>query len=276
MKPKINAIFHRDPDLEGIDLCRVVDSSHCFPKHFHDDFYIIGLIASGTCYCLEVEKKDAIAGPGGVTLLNPGQIHSGVPVDQTRLSYTVCHISVDAMTTLARDLGLYKGSPPEFTATILNDPLITALFKNLFHTLACSRDPLEKEALLVSAFHLLLSRHSCRHRSAPDRNLRHQTVIQARELLCRNLNQKLPLEEVAQSVGLSRYHFLRTFKRETGLSPHMYRTLKRVEAARKLLRSGLPSARVAQETGFTDQSHFANTFRRYFGATPKQYLSTTA
>ena len=45
---------------------------------------------------------------------------------------------------------------------------------------------------------------------------------------------------MARSVGLSRYHFLRTFKRETGLSPHMYRTLKRVEAARKLLLSGMP------------------------------------
>ncbi len=275
MKPKIDVIFHRDPDLEGIDLCRVVNSSHCFPKHFHDDLYVIGLIASGTCNCLEVEKREAIAGPGGLTLFNPGQIHSGVPVDQTRLSYSVCHISVEAMTSLAQDLDLCIDTPPEFTTTILNDPIITALFKNLFRTLAHSRDCLEKEALLVSAFHLLLSRYGCRLRSAPDRSRRHQTITQARSLLSRELNQKLTLEEVARSVGLSRYHFLRTFKRETGLSPHMYRTLNRVEAARKLLLNGLPAARVALETGFTDQSHFANTFRRYFGATPKQYLAAT-
>ena len=49
--------------MEGIDLCRVVNSSHCFPQHFHDDLYIVGLIASGTCNCLEVEKKEAVAGP---------------------------------------------------------------------------------------------------------------------------------------------------------------------------------------------------------------------
>ena len=40
--------------------------------------------------------------------------------------------------------------------------------------------------------------------------------------------------------------------------------------------SGMPPAQVALETGFSDQSHFANTFRRYMGATPKQYMAMTA
>ncbi len=134
---------------------------------------------------------------------------------------------------------------------------------------------MEKEALLVSAFHFLLSRHGKTDGSKPDKILRHQPVLRARDLLSQDLDRKLTLEDVALSVGLSRFHFLRTFKRETGLSPHLYRTLKRVEAARELLRKGMPAARVALETGFTDQSHFANTFRRYFGATPKQYLAMT-
>ncbi len=275
MKPKTNVIFYRDPDLKGIDVCQVCDSLHCFPEHFHDDSYIIGLIASGTCYCLGQKQKDAVAGPGGVTLLNPGQIHSGVPINQEQLSYTMCHITVDAMNFLARDLGLYRNVTPEFTAAILDDPRITALFRNLFRSLIHSRDSLEKEALLVSAFHFLLSRHSRPDGSKSNRILRHPPVVQARDLLSQNLDQKLTLEEVAQSVGLSRFHFLRTFKRETGLSPHLYRTLKRVEAAKTFLRKGMPAAQVALETGFTDQSHFANTFRRYFGATPKQYLAMT-
>ncbi len=225
----------RGMDLSGIDLCQVVNSSHCFPEHFHDDCYLIGLIESGNCHCLGTRQKDAIAGPGSVTLLNPGQIHSCIPINKAGLNYTMCYISLEAMGSLARDLGLYRNATPEFTAAILEEPLITAMFRNLFRTLIHSRDRLEKEALLVSVFHFVLSRHGLKDRTKQDRMLRHQPMSLARELLSQELDQKLTLEKVAQSVGLSRFHFQRTFKRETGLSPHLYRTLKRVEAARELL-----------------------------------------
>lgn len=269
MKPKTDVIFYRDPDMKGIDICRVENSSHSFPEHFHEDLYIISLITSGTCYCLGTGQKDSIAGPGGVTLLNPGQLHSGVPVDSDHLSYTNCYITLEAMNSL--DLGMCKTKAPEFTTAILADPLITALLDNLFRTLISSRDSLEKEVLIISAFHFIFSRYGGQKKSQPSQGLRHQPVIHAKELLSRELDRKLTLEEVAQNVGLSQFHFIRTFKRETGLSPHQYRTLKRLETARGLLDKRMPAAQIALETGFTDQSHFANTFRRYFGATPKQY-----
>ncbi len=269
MRPKTDVIFYRDPDMEGIDICRVNNTSHSFPDHFHDNLYIISLITSGACYCLGTGQKDSISGPGGVTLLNPGQIHSGVPLDNNHLSYTNCYITLEAMNAL--DLGMCKNTSPEFTAAILADPLITVLLENLFRTLISSRDSLEKEALTVSALHFIFSRYGGQKTSHHSQELRHQSVIHARKLLSRELDRKLTLKEVAQSVGLSRFHFIRTFKQETGLSPHQYRTLKQLETARRLLDKGMPAARIALETGFTDQSHFANTFRRYFGTTPRQY-----
>ncbi|WDP90046.1 MAG: AraC family transcriptional regulator [Desulfobacter sp.] len=273
MKPKTDVIYHRDPALPGIDICRAVNSRHRFPLHYHDDLYIISLVTSGTCYCLGEGQSEAVAGPGGITLLNPGQIHSGIPVNNGRIGYTNCYLSLPAMASLARGMGPAGSAAPEFTASVLRNPIVTALLQHLFATLLTSRDPLEKEALLVSACHFILSRYGRNNGNDRGNRLRHQPVIQARELLSGRLDQKLTLAEVAQNVGLSRYHFLRTFKRETGISPHLYRTLKRLEAAKGLLTGGMPPAQVALETGFTDQSHFSNTFRRYLGATPKQYLA---
>jgi AraC-like DNA-binding protein len=63
------------------------------------------------------------------------------------------------------------------------------------------------------------------------------------------------------------------FKRETGLPPHLFRTLRRIDRGKQLLRDGLPLAQAALAVGFSDQSHFTNTFRKYTGATPGQYLS---
>ncbi|WP_022664045.1 AraC family ligand binding domain-containing protein [Desulfospira joergensenii] len=75
MKPKTDVKFFRDPALSGIDIGRVTNSRHCFPEHFHDNQYVVTLIKSGTCQCLGRKQKAAVAGPGSITLLNPGQIH---------------------------------------------------------------------------------------------------------------------------------------------------------------------------------------------------------
>ena len=271
MKPKTDVIFHRDPALPGIDICRVTNSVHRFPVHYHDDLYIISLITSGACYCLDEGRSDAVAGQGNVALFNPGQIHSGIPVDNCRLDYINCYFSVPAMARLAGDISGH--TLPEFTAKVLNDPLVAALLANLFRTLFTSRDTLEKEALLQSAFHFILSRYGRTGGKPEGHGRRHPPVTRAREMLSENLDRKITLADIARAVGVSRYHFLRTFKRETGVSPHQYRTLKRLETSKQLLINGMPPARVALETGFTDQSHFSNTFRRYVGATPRQYLA---
>ncbi len=273
MKPKIDTIFYRDPALPGIELCRVNKSSHHFPEHFHDNLYLISLILSGHCYCLGQRRQNSASGPGCVTLLNPGQIHSGVPADNRPLDYAVCHINLNAMARLARELELNPNSPPEFSSTLLNDPLLSALLNNLFKTMFASRDSLEKEALMISACHFLFSRYGLESGSRKDPDFRHPPVIKARDILSSEFDRKISLKEVARSVGLSQYHFLRTFKRETGISPHLFRTLQRVEAAKSLLKRKTPPVQVALETGFTDQSHFSNTFRRYVGATPGQYFA---
>ena len=270
MKAKTDVIYYRDPGLPGIDICRVAQSRHHFPEHFHDDLYIVSLILSGHCYCLGKGRQDQVSGPGTVTLLNPGQIHTGAPADNSRLDYAVCHFSLEAMADLAHEADGH--SEVEFTAALVKDPLASKLLAHLFKTMMTSQDCLEKEALMVSAVHFILSRYSLKEKRGHGRFLRHHSVIRARQMLSESLDQKLGLEKVAKSVGLSRYHFLRTFKKETGLSPHLYRTLKRVEAAKPLLARGMPPSQVALETGFSDQSHFSNTFRRYVGATPKQYL----
>ena len=107
----------------------------------------------------------------------------------------------------------------------------------------------------------------------PVRRAGGRPIRQAMEYLAENLDQKMSLEAVARSAGLSRYHFLRIFKRETGLSPHLFRTLRRVDQAKKLLCNDTPLAETALMVGFSDQSHFTNTFRKYTGATPGQYIS---
>lgn len=87
-----------------------------------------------------------------------------------------------------------------------------------------------------------------------------------------NLEDPLRLEKLAQLAGISRYHFLRSFKTATGLTPLQYILVKRVERARQMLKDSKESiAEVAYATGFSSQSHLNRTFKRHFGLTPGAY-----
>jgi AraC family transcriptional regulator len=83
---------------------------------------------------------------------------------------------------------------------------------------------------------------------------------------------ELSLERMAAMAGLSPYHFLRTFERVTGVTPHQYVRRARLRDAAVRLRSG--DGRVidaAFDSGFRDLSSFNRAFRAEFGATPRSY-----
>ena len=81
------------------------------------------------------------------------------------------------------------------------------------------------------------------------------------------------MEQMAGVARLSVYHFARQFKHATGLPPHRYVILRRVERARELLqaRAELSLAEVAAEVGFSDQSQLTHHFKRLVGLTPGQF-----
>ena len=83
----------------------------------------------------------------------------------------------------------------------------------------------------------------------------------------------LTLGQLAAVAHLSVYYSARQFKATTGLPPHQYVILRRVERAKQLLQAGtdLSLAEVAQHAGFSDQSQFSHHFKRLVGVTPAQF-----
>ena len=93
------------------------------------------------------------------------------------------------------------------------------------------------------------------------------------EYIEEHLDAGLTVEHMAAVAHLSVYHFARQFKRATGLPPHQYVILRRVERTKQLLQAGtdLSLAEVAARVGFSDQSQFTHHFKRLVGVTPGQF-----
>ena len=64
-----------------------------------------------------------------------------------------------------------------------------------------------------------------------------------------------------------------SFTKQKGISPYSYLETIRIGKAKKFLEQGISPIEVALKTGFTDQSHFTNFFKKLIGLTPKQYMN---
>jgi len=127
-----------------------------------------------------------------------------------------------------------------------------------------------EQALAVA----LVNGHAVRHCAAPvyRGGLSPARLRRVTELVHAKIEEELTLHEMAQCAGLSTSHFLETFRKSTGESPHQFVLRQRVERAKEMLRDAeMRVLDVAVACGFKTQQHFARVFRQMCGASPTEY-----
>jgi len=91
-----------------------------------------------------------------------------------------------------------------------------------------------------------------------------------------HLDQALSLTTLAAVAQMSPTHFAHLFKHATGLAPHQYVSLCRIEHAKQLLaETDLPLTEIGSRVGCTDPSHFSALFRRHVAMPPNTYRHIT-
>ncbi|WP_027723382.1 helix-turn-helix domain-containing protein [Maridesulfovibrio zosterae] len=263
--------YLRPKEIEGLEIQEVINSNHSFPNHTHG-FHSVGVMESGGCYCRRPGAGSSFVRGGEIALFNPGLVHSGVLTNsETEITYRVFSFENPLIKKALQDLA-EKDGLPEFSSVVIEDKLTTGTLIQLGQVVSGQSSQLALDTALARAAAALLTRH-CDTTSKVPRTNEPAAVKQAREYLNENLSSKISLDELSKVAGLSRYHLLRVFRKNTGLPPHSYHLQQRLEHAKRLLRSGLSFAETALQSGFSDQSHFTNTFRKYTGATPSQYTN---
>lgn len=88
----------------------------------------------------------------------------------------------------------------------------------------------------------------------------------------KNLDKKIELSELSEMSCLSKDHFIRVFKKETGESPTNYIISRKLERAMLLLATeNSPVKSISFNLGFEDHSYFNRLFKSRIGITPQQY-----
>ncbi|WP_224965517.1 AraC family transcriptional regulator [Acinetobacter guillouiae] len=266
--------FWTDPQMPYVETRRACQSRICYRSHSHPTFSI-GAVDCGISRFNSYFASEEQIQTGSVVIIPAEVEHACNPLENQAWSYQMMHLDAHWVAQLFSELvkdieQLYPHHIPLLKPQILTNPHIYQAFTQLNQLLF---DPtisiLFKQQQLIEVLSEILlpnfeftllkqSDYFQKHLGAMIDDMNHS-------------KQMLSLEDLSQSLGISRYAIIRLFKNNFGLTPHAYQLNLKINIARKRLKSGEAIIQVAHDLGFTDQSHFHHMFKSHTGITPKQF-----
>jgi len=255
------------PWARPVDVIRSRYTTFEFPTHAHAEF-TIGEVLQGSELFTHLGKQ-VEAPTGWLIHLNPSEAHNG-RAGQDSWTYVSIYPDIEFLRLALPEL--FACGEPYFAAPVSHRPALQGRIASFIGRVFGGADDLALQSDLFEVLRDLiqpLSSHEAS--SARGQSERSAAIASVRDQLWDEYDRSLSLTELAESASMTPMTLLRSFREQVGCTPQIYRTARRLEVARALMRDGGELAAVAIECGFTDQSHFTNTFRRWSGMTPGQY-----
>lgn len=238
-----------------------------FPNHFHK-YYVIGFIENGSRY-LSCKNREYTIESGDLLLFNPGDNHTCEQIDDKALDYRCINIQPEIMRKAIQEI-TGRDYMPYFTTQVVFHSDLVKLLKELHLMIMQEETDFIKEEIFLFFLKQLVEEFT--EQGLSSQKLEQSAEVKAiLEFLDTNYMKHITLDDLSNLSGLSKYHLLRSFTKQKGITPYSYLETIRIDRAKKLLEKGVMPIDAALQTGFADQSHFSNFFKKFIGLTPSQY-----
>lgn len=254
------------PGVEAVEA----STRHTFARHTHEQFGI-GVIWQGA-HRSHSGRGMVEAGPGDMIMVNPGEVHDGMPIGDAGRSWRMLYFDPARIARASLDLSEGRTRQCEFPNPVVSDAAVAACFQQLYLlATAGAGSDLQREAMLLALLARVAEPGLVRSAGAQA-----GAIDRARSLIDDDPAAPVSLAELAEVAGLSRFQLLRAFSKATGLTPHAYLLQRRIHLARALIAQGKALADAAAASGFADQSHMTRMFVRQYGVSPRAYAAVVS
>jgi AraC-like DNA-binding protein len=267
--PKNEFSLWRPEHLFDIGFAAYSLSHHHFPRHFHDH-YVIEVVTEGgdQFYC---NGKNYVAGDGQMVLINPGEVHTGSTIGDTRLRYLSFCPNKEQLKQVAEILHISLPNDLLFRETLSSQPVLSRKMGLLFESLNNKSEPVEQELHFYACMQELLQVNQAQPTPRAQKDNRINLLV---DFIRSHFKDNITLAQMAAMVNLNPFHLTRLFKRITSMTPYDYLLVVRTEFARQLLSKGYRVHEAAEAAGFYDSSHLNRSLRKIAGTSPKSFLSS--
>jgi AraC-like DNA-binding protein len=251
----------------GLERAEVHLATVAFEPHRHDT-YALGITTDGV-QTFSYRGTRHVGLPGQLHFLYPDELHDGAAGTRAGFGYRILYVAPELIRAALGGAAL-----PFVTDPVQPVTPSTAFLAQLLADVDDPRDELAQVGLVVAVADALRAFGDApsRGRSTFDE----RAVERVRGHLAAHAAEQIPASTLERLADADRFTIARQFRRAYGTSPDRYRTLRRVELARRAIERGVPLVRAAHEAGFADQAHMTRHFKRAYGLTPGRWARTVA
>lgn len=245
----------------SIELYYFKGISQRYPLHFHDYYAFIYILSGERNY--RNNNSVQLIGPGDFLIINPNEKHSCEPIGEQEFEFYELNVRADFISN-------FTGQILEitFNNSVIHEETIVNEFLGFIEIFRKEKIDSVIEDCLCYFINTLIQEYSYDTMQETEKIQYVQGVCEYIDL---HFSEDILLDTLAKCTDISKYHLLRTFVKEKGMTPHEYLDNVRVQNARIMLEQGISSMETAVAVGYYDQSHFSKVFKKYTGLTPRQY-----
>lgn len=261
---KEEIIFSKHQLIEDVTILDAKISTFRYNLHAHDD-YAIGMTFRGD-QCFECNGKSYVSRPGNIIQFNPEEAHNGHAGNDSELAYKMIYIA----RSVVDDILIDTQNDLRFKETVTFNRKVIEAFMGLSADLDEHAIITEHSDIVTDFIYKLIEYNDLAETKFKEIS-KDYFVTAAIYYIYQNIDSKLEIEDICRRIGVSKYHFIRSFKKVTNRTPYQYILDLKMEWVRKELEAGLEPMVIANKFGFHDLSHLINRFKKTYGITPRQY-----
>lgn len=249
--------------------------------HYHDSFEIYFALSDG--YRFVVNDKVYLLEKGDLFVFNQFDIHHTIITYEKPREVYIIHFMPqyirDLSTPQTNLLQCFTERGPDFSHRVHLDSKqtqeLTAIFDKAiyyYENKGCGHDVYQK--ILLAEILLLVNSFYNQSETVNGQNQEYEIgkIRPILDYINIHCTEDISIGHLAQKFYLSKGYLGNIFKSVTGYTVKEYIIARRMMFAKQLLLENEPISRVMEKVGYNNYSHFIQSFKKYVGVTPKQYL----
>ena len=244
-------------------------------NHWHERMELVYIISGQTR--VGINNKLFTLNQGDFLIIQSGEAHY-FETDENTKTFIVFQFGLSMIESLMEIYRYRRISNPYFSSKDLeNHPRILSTIDSIVKEF--DQQSLGYQTMIISELSSLMV-YLLRHMELTDYNMKETTqnqltiskIYQVMDYLDNHYQEDLSVESIAEYFNYSRYHFVRFFKKMTGLTIHAYVKNKRIQLAKKMMIETQESiTRIGYEVGYKQVKSFSQAFKEITGQSPTSY-----